>query len=100
VRKESSRCRKAITKQGQTNVSLKTWLAEFYSEHVDYVVESLLFARGRRGLVRPSARRARGELERLDSRGAEERMLELLEAWDASAAAELAARVRSSTEKK
>jgi HK97 family phage portal protein len=94
VRRETAALRKAVAKQGQTNITLKTWLADFYGEHVDYVAESLLCDVG---IAAAWCDRQRSEIEaelqRVDGTSPGERLNGLLDAWDQAAAAELAARV-------
>lgn len=95
VRKEVSACRKALCK-GHTNVSFKAWLTEFYGEHVDYVIASLLCDTA---IAAAWCDRQRAELEAaLEMIGGSpsERLEALLDVWDEAAAAELAVRVQTS----
>jgi HK97 family phage portal protein len=91
VRKETSALRKGFAKhvragdRWRTDGAWAVFVHEFYSEHVDYVMGSLLCA--------PEIAAAWCDRQRDEVLSAREEAPTLLDAWDQAAAAELAARV-------
>lgn len=97
VRKETVAARKAYERFLGKPDAWRAWLAEFYREHAAYVAESLLCSR------ETATAWCDGQLKELLALTAGEmaspstpQVLAALEAWESTAAAELAARVQTS----
>lgn len=98
VRKETVAIGKAWAKQGRTLEAFKAWATEFYSDHVEYVADSLLCT------TEAGAAWCDRQLDELlaavdrELAGRGDQVLEALEVWEKTAAVELAARVQTSAQ--